>query len=602
MLKLKTLASLNGFQFFVDKYQRGYKWGVQQVLDLLTDIDNFESNGKNFYCLQPVVVKIKSSNSKTYELIDGQQRLTTIFIITSILDKAHYSIDYQTRTKSAEFLCNIHHRLNGKSVDINQEIPIIEHQLDQAWRAYATANREYDNIDNYHFFKAYAVIRNWQAQKSDQEYFLKKLLHHTKLIWYKVDDKNLSSEQVFMNINSGKIALTNAELIKALFMVENEYSNNNDAFRLKQNEIALEWDRIEYALQDDQFWYFIHENPEKYNLPTRIDLLFDLIQNKPANAKDELYSYRKYAAQKNRNWQEVKNRFQTFQEWFEDRELYHLIGFIIARKISDIKSLYHLQKNCSKSEFVKELKKQIKNKFHQKHEDQLLYTREQLHYENSYSNLMDVLLLFNIQTYQIGDASYRFPFDRFKKFKWSLEHIHAQNSKSLSKGEELKAWCDETLEMLKDNNNDITIPDELKKQILNLSSLAYKSELNKEDRDNLIKIQNQLVKLFGDFEEDNFEDEKHGIGNMALLDKNTNSSLSNGIFPVKRNQIIQIDKSGKTKLGSKEKEAFIPICTKNVFLKYYSKTVSQMNYWSAKDRADYTECIWSTLNEYLPQK
>lgn len=601
MLNLKTLASLSGYNFFVDDYQRGYKWDVQQVLDLLNDIDEFEINGKGFYCLQPVVVNVKDIKSNIYELIDGQQRLTTIFIITSVFGHPHYRIDYQTREKSSEFLSNIHDRLNGISIDLSKEISIIERELDDAWKGFAEKNTEYDNIDNYHFFKAYSVIKNWEPRYSDKEFFLKKMLHHTKVIWYKVDDESLSSEKVFMNINSGKIALTNAELIKALFMVENEYPNNTHAFGLKQKEIALEWDRIEYALQDDQFWYFIHENPEKYKLPTRIELLFDMIQNKPSNSKDELYSYRKYASQENRNWQKVKNRFQTFQEWFEDRELYHLIGFVIARGISDIRKLYNQQENCSKSEFVKSIKDQIKKKFHDEHEGRLIYSVEELHYENSYANIMDVLLLFNIQTYQICDASYRFPFDRFKKFKWSLEHIHAQNSKSLSKGEELRAWCDETLGTLDDVTENPELTKDLINEISELRSSGIKSELSKEDREKFIQIQNRTVKLFGDFEEDSFEDEKHGIGNMALLDMNTNSSLSNGIFPVKRIQIIEIDKSGKTIVGNKEKEAFIPVCTKNVFLKYYSKKVSQMNYWSAKDRSDYVDCIWTILKEYLPQ-
>lgn len=602
MLNLKTIASLKGYNFFVDNYQRGYKWDVQQVLDLLIDIDEFAINREKFYCLQPVVVAEKDLNTKTYELIDGQQRLTTIFIINLVLDQNHYGIDYQTRKGSSEFLNNLHSKLNDVLLSLDEDIDKIENYLDEQWKVYAKDHSEYDNIDNYHFFKAYAVIKKWFDNKEDKELFRKKLLHHTKVIWYKVNDNTLSSEQIFMNINSGKIPLTNAELIKALFMVKNEYSENNEAFELKQKEIAMEWDRIEYALQDDQFWYFLYGDPEKYKLPTRIEFLFDLIQNKPTNSKDKFYSYRQYSKQNNRNWEEVKGYFQTFQEWFEDRELYHLIGFVVARGISNIRKLYDQQKNSSKSAFVEWIKEQIRSRFNQEHDGRLLYTIDELHYENSYANIMDVLLLFNILTYQQGDASYRFPFDRFKKFKWSLEHIHAQNSKSLSMGEELSTWCDETLGTLDDITEKTDVILDLIDEIYELKSLGFKSELSKEVQERFINIQNRIVKLFGDFEEESFEDEKHGIGNMALLDKNTNSSLNNGIFPVKRTKIIEIDKSGKAVINGEYKDAFIPICTKNVFLKYYSKKVSQMNYWSAKDRSDYVDCIWSTLKEYLPQK
>ncbi|MEI2710895.1 MAG: DUF262 domain-containing protein [Chitinophagaceae bacterium] len=67
--------------FLIDDYQRGYKWSTTEVTQLLNDINEFEENG--FYCLQPVVVKRKMDGK--IELIDGQQRITTIYIILSCL-------------------------------------------------------------------------------------------------------------------------------------------------------------------------------------------------------------------------------------------------------------------------------------------------------------------------------------------------------------------------------------------------------------------------------------------------------------------------------------------------------------------------------------
>jgi uncharacterized protein with ParB-like and HNH nuclease domain len=67
----------------IDDYQRGYKWSTTEVTQLLNDIHEFEGNG--FYCLQPVVVKRKMDGK--IELIDGQQRITTIYIILSCLNE-----------------------------------------------------------------------------------------------------------------------------------------------------------------------------------------------------------------------------------------------------------------------------------------------------------------------------------------------------------------------------------------------------------------------------------------------------------------------------------------------------------------------------------
>src|SRR3954447_9005794 len=63
-------------QFFVPGYQRGYRWGHDEVSRLLNDI--WESRNQSYY-LQPVVVKAHPSGD--WELVDGQQRLTTLFLI-----------------------------------------------------------------------------------------------------------------------------------------------------------------------------------------------------------------------------------------------------------------------------------------------------------------------------------------------------------------------------------------------------------------------------------------------------------------------------------------------------------------------------------------
>ena len=80
-LRLRSIRDLINAKekFYIPSYQRGYRWTEQQVLDLLNDILEFRNKNSGFYCLQPVVVK-KLSNGY-WELLDGQQRLTTLFII-----------------------------------------------------------------------------------------------------------------------------------------------------------------------------------------------------------------------------------------------------------------------------------------------------------------------------------------------------------------------------------------------------------------------------------------------------------------------------------------------------------------------------------------
>lgn len=275
-LELKTIADLKDRFFFVDSYQRGYKWKKEQVQALLDDIDEFSpENASDFYCLQPVVVKWTSlpghSDGPYYwELIDGQQRITTIFIILCYLKgERFFKLHYETRTESTDFLNQLC-SLNGT----------------------ASPAPELKTIDSHYFYETYKTIATWFEKKVEIPGFVERwtanLLNHTKVIWYSIRSiagktPRQQSIEIFTRLNQGKIPLTDAELIKALFLqnVIKAYPVPEIALQ-KQLEMASQWDLIEQSLQDEDFWAFLspHQRTNKY---TRIELIFDLIAQKTNN-------------------------------------------------------------------------------------------------------------------------------------------------------------------------------------------------------------------------------------------------------------------------------------------------------------------------------
>ena len=93
---LKYINELKGITFHIDKYQRGYRWGIREIFSLLDDISSFDNKKESFYCLQPLVLRKKQAY--TFELIDGQQRSTTIYLILKFLLKENfYHLKYETR-------------------------------------------------------------------------------------------------------------------------------------------------------------------------------------------------------------------------------------------------------------------------------------------------------------------------------------------------------------------------------------------------------------------------------------------------------------------------------------------------------------------------
>ncbi len=282
-LNFKPIKDLNKFHFNIPSYQRGYRWQVQQVEDLLNDINDYANQQgakqADFYCLQPIVVMEggKTNDSKIiWDVIDGQQRLTTIFIILQYLKlDALYSLEYETRDK--DFLNNI---INKTEKDIT-------------------------NIDEFHFIQAYKTIRNWFENKNNKDNKSKlgeTLLEQTQIIWYQVEDKangeNLkSSIDAFMRLNSGKIPLTNSEMIRALFLINCADENDSIEIKLsKQQKLAAEWDNLERELQNEDFWGFITlNNPFKKEYPNRIEFIVDLIEGGTVKDHQDKYStYRRY--------------------------------------------------------------------------------------------------------------------------------------------------------------------------------------------------------------------------------------------------------------------------------------------------------------------
>ena len=72
-IELKAIKDLIGMSFYIPNYQRGYRWGVQQVKDLLKDIKEFNEEEAGFYCIQPLVV-----SGREYDIWKIQLDLTPL--------------------------------------------------------------------------------------------------------------------------------------------------------------------------------------------------------------------------------------------------------------------------------------------------------------------------------------------------------------------------------------------------------------------------------------------------------------------------------------------------------------------------------------------
>lgn len=616
---LKSISELLGMNFFIPSYQRGYRWTSQQVEDLLEDIYSFANkknkSEKEFYCLQPIVVKKCTNEEKTrnnlqseldtnqwYEVIDGQQRLTTISVLISFIVKELYSgnslfdrhkkhpfrIEYETRKDTRSFLENIENST--------------------------------ETIDFYHISEAYSTIANWfnKNPKIDDPQQAKETIRNTlisskdtqkqegivQIIWYEMQD-SVKSIDTFIRINMGKIPLTNAELIKALFLQKRNFGSD-DIAELRQIEISNEWDKMEYALQEDDFWWFL--NKGQNDIPARIEFLFDLICN-VARQEDAGFD-RKYGTDKHttfryfnvllaekgttfevvkENWNTVKDCFHAFEEWFHTPIWYHYIGYLIYCGINIIE-IYKLYQGETKEKFTKKLMDKIKEQkfFCEKLGDQ--YQIDLVFDGKNKSKIRQLLLLFNIEFIvkhhkalmekNKKDDDYfimKFPFELFKKEGWDVEHIDSQTPNEKDRIEWLKTAKDDLEDEVNKN----------KQLSLDIENFIQNGESNKVKFDDIYR---QLTEMAGDVEND--EDTKNSMGNLTLLNHDINRGYGNSLYSTKRRIIIGKDMEGK----------FIPICTKHVFLKYFDKKGTTRTKWTSEDIQNYQNHICNVLDYFLTLK
>lgn len=642
-LELKSIAELQDMAFYIPAYQRGYRWTQQQVKDLLKDILEFSEKKGNasIYCLQPLVIVKRLSDEDSvmkriheakdlnevrrllkeqWEVVDGQQRLTTIRLILEVLQQPHfYDIEYETRKNSASFLDGIMNGIPDSNVK--------------------------ENIDYYYIKQAVNCTNNWLKGK-DIDRFRNVLLHQVKFIWYETQENN--PKEVFTRLNIGKISLTNAELIKALLLNKSNFPNDDySTVRLRQQEIAMEWDVIEYTLQSNEFWLFLNELGNERS--TRIDFIFDMIcqedmlhckDDQEIQMNDDLKTFRYFnhyfETQKQKEeaiqtiWEKVKEIFQTLQEWFDDKELYHYIGFLICIGKSVNRIYRQWTRYATKSAFRENyLMKVIKESIRYKDIENTVYEVDaevpQEFKGGVKQNCRPILLLHNLQTvinqnnvlaenkkYREG-VFYKFPFHLYKSEDWDVEHIDSNTENKLNDIQSQREWLlnayfglqGEAFKEIRKNIKDF------------FEKFTGKNYEQSEDPDKQKARNERFEELRSSIDDINgnirlSQIEKNKIWNFALLDSSTNRSYGNAIFPAKRRVIIgkdqgkrffppTVDENGAI-VECKVQEcqsSFIPPCTKSVFLKYYNAASSDFNTWNKEDAIAYMNNIKDTLKEFL---
>ena len=636
-LVLRTVGEMceKQYNFYIANYQRGYRWGKDEVEALLNDIYEVykKNDSEQKYCLQPLVVKkrdkavytkklgelveagkvenFKELDQSWYELLDGQQRLTTLWLILSELVRNHVG-----EKESANKIYQIYYELSRK-------------------------------VDNDFIGQASGIIENWikkdnpEGENLDKNKYRGVILNKLTFLWYEVTnsvdqvdesgEQNIASndsEKLFRKINKGKIELTNAELFKAMLLNDENAITAEDRRELEQ--ISFEWDKIEQSLRNDEFWFFISNNKSEER--TRIDYILEVYARSLEDAEKydilkDRYSFLVVQEKLNKEangfdrirkvWRDIVHVHDKLYSWYQDNELYHNIGFLVScegkRRATATDVVVKLYQN-GKDKGIHEVKaivcgeifdrlivkkwKKGKGK-NVKWDIEEEFELENLTFDGDKNYLANGLLLYSNIFPLLEQGRGKFPFKAYYSDSWDIEHINPQTKESEIK--KLITWgksenngkadrgkdeiysnlnwvrnIELILEYLKKRNNKL-LP-ELKEEDKNKDFCEFSSsESGKDFLEDMEKAWNECQ----------IDSDVDAVNNFVLLNSKINRGYHNALFNQKRAKIIEYDKNG----------FFIPMATKNVFLKYYNENPAEFIEWGKEDREGYLNYLEELFNK-----
>lgn len=389
---------MEGCEFFnIPEYQRGYKWTVDNIVQLLEDLKGFKQNTSDeFYCLQNITLtKTKVNEHLCFNVIDGQQRLTTLFILISYLQR-----NMRDKVLSAESDILRYSIREETDKFLRESILSGDFWTD---KEYTPATK-----DQYYITEVAKAIDEWFKTNSLEE---TTILDHLKIIVNKVDSGE--EETVFASLNGGKVDLDGADLVRAILItraakqkypslltektlhqIANDDINLNIHIKVSSQGKINEF-RVKLGIELDMMnnWWSDREVRSYFEqlLPNRIsqnksfkyseypiDLLyyafFEAYKNNLAAHGNTDLDVRVFENGININgkegddhlefYMEVKEFHLTLVDWYNDDEIYNLLGYLMYNFKSSSVSFAMLWKEWelseSKSDFKSKLKRTIR--------------------------------------------------------------------------------------------------------------------------------------------------------------------------------------------------------------------------------------------------
>lgn len=556
-IRLKYIEELinEKIEFAVPDYQRGYKWTTENINELLSDIITLKDGEE--YCLMPIIVRpTKNDHGKdVIEIVDGQQRLTTLRLLI-------------------DAICN-----------------------DDQQCKYSIPEECYNELDIKNKENAVNTIKSFGKRPELKGKLLPtagKKHSPFYFIWYEINGTPIDAVNTFNRVNSWKIPLKESELAKA--HIFSAFGPDNYAERRMAN---IKWTNLEKLFNNPNFFSFFTIGKSKDQLIEYESAHMDLLLEIWANILDEDREAQRYPIYKKITENKIDGATLLVQLEkvanvmkfiHEDRVSYHLASYLLLRKKISVANMVDSYKEGNRHGIKDLLEKVEKEQFFERNDGKLCINREsieKLSYWNKSSDYKiqkDILTLYNICDSLANNTYHEFyPTVLHSSQNWTLEHIHAKSERS-KKENEIKSIID----LL---NKRFTA--EKERNWLDDQKKAFEGDIDSFYDKILYPLLSgvNIDDIRPDIDSDDIDEPWYetSIMNLALLPYKENSSFNNSTYLEKIEKLKSFDLS-----------SYIPKCTLQCFSKEaFSDSDEPNEFWTKKKGERYLQTIISTITECL---
>ena len=616
-------------KFTIPAYQRGYKWKTKDIEQLLNDINAFQihEDDEVFYCLQNITL---FKDGTSYNVVDGQQRLTTLTLMLSYLGETELingKLQYDIRKETQKFLEDYIFSQKLNEFKNNQQNNIL---LD--WdKLGINDDDEFNYQDIFYIYNAYLTVRLWFENHANVKSEMRdKIMNRVKLI---VNLPQISSNDeliLFDNLNGKRVSLDGADLIRAMIITRVARKDVEDIEEPTKHDVMLNETRIKNGLKLDEInkWWCNQERQDFFGVFVRninsegeniifdnhnypIDILYKLyIQTSKANnslfVEKELYNkgsgtiklqYFESADNIANVFSQIQDIQRLVEYWYEDAELYHLIQYSAIYLKKTFRVLTDLWYDKNKTSFIAALKKDIKDyefiKFALQDTDDNgnLLSEEKKNFDENWfdgdnTNMLPIMILLDIIRI-LDSKSGKFPIANldplhFVAVKEDKEHIFPQTP--LEKGYDIDTLKYYIEVAYKCGYKSPTHPEIITRERVLDSVEKYKTQILAHEGFRIWfnkKLTTEIVPI-------------NSLGNVCILQDRVNRGYGNDFFTQKHYDIML-----KSSNGEYIRPHVLDAFTKVMASPEQRKDLTYMQQWTKEDIFARRKYIVSKIKNYL---